>query len=127
MPQEDHLIETLEDAGYKATIIDHVPGRCERCGAVATELAYGGCFPCGMWEDPESDDKELKGGVSAALHMGLTLDMWVAGRRRWGRLVPSEKQITRIDAAIQEYIRETLQPWIDSHTTGKAGKEEAPG
>ena len=116
MSEQDEVVEILEQAGLKAEVIEGPYAEtCERCGAQIQSLMLGGCFPCAMWEDPDSTEEELLRGTSAALSLGITLDMWVAGRKRWGKLVPTDEQVERIRTAIRKDIEERLQPWIKAH------------
>ena len=113
----NEIIGALEEAGFEVAALGHPPGKCERCGAEVDELAFGACFVCGMWEDPSSDEWELLSGVNAAFHAKIFYSDWIAGREAWGKLVPDDTQRGRIKAAIRQYARETLYPWLEAHKT----------
>lgn len=109
------VIETLEDAGFEVTDGEPGHGTCERCGLQNQELRMGGCWICGCWEDPSADDKELLDGAATAYEYGHTLEMWLAGRRLWGKLVPPQELIDRIYLAILVHAQSEkakLEAWL---------------
>jgi hypothetical protein len=114
MSAEQDIIDAIEATGAEVTTINHAGGKCERCGIESKELAFGGCFICGMWEDPESSDKDIRGGTETAFEYGWTLKMWLAGRQHWGKLLPPTQLVERIRidiAAHIEVMKNKLKQW----------------
>jgi hypothetical protein len=118
----NEVIETLEEAGFEVT--SGVPGHgtCERCGIQDKESRMGACFVCGMWEDPSSTDRDLRMGTEAAYEYGHTLQMWLAGRKNWGKLYPPPELIERIWRDIINHAdeeRTKLNNWLSANTKPK--------
>lgn len=114
----ERIRDDLAAQGIEARVItgdQYAGGMCERCGNEVPELAFGGCFPCGMLEDPESDEHELYSGVAALFEYGTTYHDWIAARERWGKLVPDEAQRERIKAQVRKHAEVRIFPWLTAH------------
>lgn len=114
----DEVIEAIKATGAEVVEMNHAGGTCVRCGIEVPELAFGACFVCGMWEDPSSTDKEIRGGTEAAYEYNHTLKMWLAGRKKWGKLYPPPELIERIwrdivNHAIEERVK--INNWLSAN------------
>lgn len=122
-----NLVEILEADGHEVVVLGHPPGTCNRCGHPVKETAFGCCFVCAMWEDPESSDKELRRGALAALDEGVTLPAWLAGRKAFGSLVPPDALRTRIQVQVERVISDLVMPWVDAHRAPADGSGPSRG
>ena len=116
----DDVVRLLEQRGYEVLTIPHPRGKCERCDAQSNELAFGACFVCAMWEDPDSTDEQLVSGARAAMELNLSFKNWFAGRCAWGKLVPNENQRWRISCACAT-VAACTRLWADEHTLWRTG------